>query len=110
MDTLYEDTRAGVPYTPGMVDLLIYAALAVLLLIGLAALGRPRTISDEEYDSQKGKGSLVGNAMHALHDVLAPQRADALRKAKTEILDEDPSGDPPPDEPPGGAPHRPPRS
>jgi hypothetical protein len=93
-----------------MVDLLVYAALAALLLAGLAALSRPRAISDEEYAALKGKGSLVGNAMHALHDVLAPQRAEALRKAKTEILDEDPSGDPPPDEPPAGIPRQPPAS
>jgi len=95
---LYENIASRVPYTRDMVELLIYAGLAALLLAGLAALGRPRTISDEEYASQKGKGSMVGNAMHALHDVLAPQRAEALRKAKTEILEEEASGDPPSDD------------
>jgi hypothetical protein len=83
-----------------MVDWIVWLVLAALVIAGLVALAHPRAISETEYTAQKGKGSLVGNAMHALHEVLAPREADALRKAKTEITEEQPSGDPPPDDPP----------
>lgn len=83
-----------------MVEWIVWLGLAALVIAGALALARPRTISEAEYEEQKGKGSLVGNAMHALHDVLAPREAEALRKAKTEISEEQPSGDPPSDDPP----------
>lgn len=90
-----------------MVELFIYLGLAALLLAGVMALARPRSISDEQYEEMKGKGSMVGNAMHALQEVLDPQKAEALRKAKTEIVEEEPSGDPPSDDTPPDEPVRP---
>jgi hypothetical protein len=75
---------------------LIYLAVLALVVAGLVALSRPRKISVDEYEELKGKTSMIGNAMHALQEVLAPERAEALRKAKTEQTDEaDPGGDPP---------------
>ena len=79
-----------------MVDLLIYAGLAILVIGGLLALARPRRLSDEDYEAMKGRTNLVGNAMQGLQDVFEPQRAEALRKAKTELHQEaEPGGDPP---------------
>jgi hypothetical protein len=83
-----------------MAEWIVWLGLAVLVIAGVLALARPRVISQEQYEEQKGKGSLVGNAMHALHDVLAPREAEALRKARTELTEEEPSGDPPSDDPP----------
>ena len=90
-----------------MVDLLIYLTIGALMLGGLLALARPRRMTDEEYEQMKGKTSMVGNAMQGLQDVFEPQKAEALRKARTELVRpaEDPGGDPPdPDDP------RPPRA
>ncbi|MGH9868097.1 MAG: hypothetical protein ACREAA_08040 [Candidatus Polarisedimenticolia bacterium] len=88
-----------------MVDLLLYAGLAVLMIGGLLALARPRRLSDEDYEAMKGKTNLAGNAMQAIQDVFEPQRAEALRKAKTELHQEaEPGGDPP--EPGTGRPTR----
>ena len=85
-----------------MLTAIIYLAVLALVVAGLAALARPRAISEDEYEEMKGKTSMVGNAMHALQEVLAPGQADALRKAKAEQQEEaDPGGDPPnPDGPP----------
>ena len=88
-----------------MTTAIIYGVVLALVVAGLAALSRPRRISEDDYEAMKGKTSVVGNAMQALHDVLAPQRAEALRKAKTELQEEaDPGGDPPePSRPEGRA-------
>ena len=74
---------------------LIYLAVLALVVAGLVALSHPRKISEDEYEELKGKTSMIGNAMHALQEVLAPERAEALRKAKTEQNEADPGGDPP---------------
>jgi hypothetical protein len=79
-----------------MMTALIYLAVLALVVAVLAALSRPRTISEDEYEEMKGKTSMVGNAMHALQEILAPEQAEALRKAKVEQQEEaDPGGDPP---------------
>jgi hypothetical protein len=79
-----------------MIETLIYLAVLALVVAGLMALSRPRTITPDDYEAMKGETSMVGNAMHALQEVLDPQRAEALRKAKTEQQEEaDPGGDPP---------------
>ncbi len=80
---------------------LIYLAVLALVVAGLVALSRPRTIGEDDYEAMKGKTTLVGNAMHGLQEILAPQRAEALRVAKTEQQEEaDPGGDPPEPESP----------
>ena len=79
-----------------MADILIYTVLALLIVGGLLALAHPRRISDEDYEALKGKTNLTGNAMQAIQDIFEPQRAQALRKAKTELHQEaDAGGDPP---------------
>ena len=80
-----------------MVDVLIYLMIGALMLGGLLALARPRRMTDEEYEQMKGKTSMVGNAMQGLQDVFESQKAEALRKARTELARpaEDPGGDPP---------------
>lgn len=79
-----------------MTTILMYLAVLALVVAGLAALSRPRRISDEEYEEMKGMTSVVGNAMQAFHGVLEPEKAEALRKAKSEQQEEaEPGGDPP---------------
>jgi hypothetical protein len=79
-----------------MITVLIYLALAVIAVAGLAALARPRSISQDEYDEMKGKSSGVGNALQEIQSIFEPGRAEHLRKAKTEIRAEaEPGGDPP---------------
>lgn len=83
--------------------LLVYIVIGILIIAGLAALGRNRPISKEEYESRKGQGGGAGNAllrgagqgMLELQGILEPGR-EQLRVAKEEKQDEeDESGDPP---------------
>jgi hypothetical protein len=75
--------------------LLVYLAVALLLVAGLVVLGRKREISEEEYEAMKGKQSRVGNALLAAQSILEPDR-ESLRKAKQEIrVEKDDAGDPP---------------
>ncbi|HET9480244.1 MAG TPA: hypothetical protein VFP98_00675 [Candidatus Polarisedimenticolia bacterium] len=77
-----------------MIELLLYAGLGLLILIGLIALSRPRRITPEQYEEMKGKGSAVGNALQSVQELLEPGRAESLRKAKTEQrVQRDDSGD-----------------
>lgn len=75
--------------------ILVYVALAVAIVAGLALLGRRREISEEEYESLKGKQSGIGNALLEMQSIYEPQR-DSLKKAREELqVEEDDSGDPP---------------
>ena len=79
-----------------MVEWIVYIVLAVMLVGGLIALSRPRTITDQQYEEMREKGSAVGNALQGLQEIIQPGSAEHLRKAKTEIrAEEDDSGDPP---------------
>jgi hypothetical protein len=78
-----------------MIAALIWIAVIILVVAGISALGRRRPLTDEEYESQKGRGAGLGNAIMAFHEILEPKRGQ-LGKAKQELREEvDPQGDPP---------------
>ena len=78
-----------------MIELLPWAIVIALAVAGLAALGRKKPISDEEYRKQRGKGVGLGNALLAFHEILEPQRGQ-VKKAQEERKDEEKApGDPP---------------
>lgn len=78
-----------------MITALIWAGVLVLLVAGLAALARARPMSDAEYEERRGKGSPIGNAMLALHDILEPGRGEAGKAREERRAEADPGADPP---------------
>lgn len=77
-----------------MTAILWLAALA-LIVAGLSALGRRRTLTEEEYRKRRGKGAGMGSALLALHDLLEPQRGQAGKARLERRVEVDPDGDPP---------------
>jgi hypothetical protein len=82
---------------------LAYLAIAILVFAALAALGRKRPMTREEYDARRNQGGGPGNAllrsagagMLELQGILEPGR-EQIRRAKEERTgEEDESGDPP---------------
>ncbi len=78
-----------------MITALVWLGVVALVVAGLAALARERPMSDEEYEERRGKGSAVGNALLALHDVLEPGRREAVKAREERRAEADPGADPP---------------
>jgi hypothetical protein len=74
--------------------ILVYLAIGVAIVAGLALLGRRREISEAEYESLKGKQSGIGNALLEIQSIYEPQR-ESLKKTREERQVEKDSGDPP---------------
>ena len=74
--------------------IIAYIAIGLLIVAGLAVLGRKREISEEEYEAMKGKQSHLGNALQQFQSFFEPGR-EHLKKAKEERVEENESGDPP---------------
>jgi len=83
--------------------LFVYLAIAVLIFAGLAALGKVRPMTREEYEERRKQGGGPGNALVRglgeglleLQGILEPGR-EQVRRAKEEKRDEeDAAGDPP---------------
>lgn len=78
-----------------MITAILWLAALILIVAGLAALGRRRPMTDREYEERRGKGAGLGNALLALHDLLEPQRGQAGKTRLERRAEEDPGGDPP---------------
>ena len=77
-----------------MANLLLWVTIAGLLIYGLAAISRPRSISTEEYEQVKGRSPMLQPLLE-LQNIYNPGMKDLL-KAKTEIRQErEGEGDPP---------------
>jgi len=75
--------------------IIAYIAIGVLIVAGLAVLGRKREISEEEYEAMKGKQSHLGNALQQFQSFFEPGR-EQLKKAKEERrVEQDGGGEPP---------------
>ncbi len=82
-----------------MVVALIWLGVVVLIVAGLAALARERPLSEEDYEERRGKGTALGNAMLALHELLEPRRGEAGKAREERRAEADPGGDPPDTDP-----------
>jgi hypothetical protein len=78
-----------------MIAALVLLAVLALVVAGIAALARERTMTDEEYEERRGRGAGVGGAVLALHEILEPGRAEAGKAREERPAEPDPGGDPP---------------
>lgn len=82
-----------------MIEILLYSGVGVILLALLAMLGRPRSITPEEYKRMKDRTSASASVLLDIQSMIEPGKKHHLEQMVDEHEDEDDDGDPPDPDP-----------
>ncbi len=85
--------------------LAVFVALVIGVMAAATSKGRYQEMSEEEFQAEAERASLLGSAVLGVHKFLQPKRVEyILKRDKHPEAEETESGDRPPDRTPPAAP------